>query len=374
MRSEPVDRNQDCRKMHAAQILNSITAIPRNGGFRQPGFHIWGSSVVKGEDGRFHMFASRIPDFMRFHPGWMIASEIVRATADTPVGPYQFEEVVLPARGAQYWDGCSTHNPRILKIDGHYVLYYMGSTHPFEPVTPDNSEQLTLQSKWAIVGRANKRVGIAVSKSVFGPWKRLDAPILPTKPETFYSFLTSNPSACRGKDGKVYLMFKARRYVKRPSSSDTGGMTHSDMMIGMAVADHFAGPYRVINEAPLFAKDSFGEIEDPFMWSNADGFHLLAKDQNGTITGQHGCGVLAHSVDALNWRLDEAPLAYTRSITWNDGTTQQLGNMERCSGLFDEAGNLTHLFFAIWEGKGGFGQENPSANARNIGVPLSSPV
>lgn len=348
--------------MKADQILNSISTISKVGGFRMESFHIWGSSVVKGEDGRFHMFASRIPTFLKFHPGWMIASEIVRASADDPIGPYKFEEVVLPARGAQYWDGRSTHNPRMLKIGDTYVLYYMGSTHPFEDIIPANSADLTLDSKWAIVGRANKRVGIAVSKSVFGPLQRMDEPVLPTKPNTFYSFLTSNPSACLGKDRKVYLMFKSRAYL--PEN------THSGMNIGIAVADHYSGPYNVISETPLFSKDKLGEIEDPFMWSDDDGFHLLAKDQNGTLTGKHGNGIMAHSRDTLNWQLDDPPLAYTKSITWDDGTPDLLGNMERCSGLFDDSGKLTHLFFAIWEDEAGFGQENAKDTAWNMSVPL----
>ena len=70
------------------------------------------------------MFASRWPKKFPMHPGWLIASEVVRTSCDTPDGKYQFEEVVLPARGAQYWDGRATHGPQITKIRNRYVLYY----------------------------------------------------------------------------------------------------------------------------------------------------------------------------------------------------------------------------------------------------------
>ncbi|WP_053377186.1 hypothetical protein [Paenibacillus sp. FJAT-27812] len=79
------------------------------------GYWVWCGSVAKGEDGRFHMFASRWPKSLPMHPGWIVASEIVRAVSDTPEGPYDFQEVVFPARGAEYWDGRSTHNPHIVK-------------------------------------------------------------------------------------------------------------------------------------------------------------------------------------------------------------------------------------------------------------------
>ena len=46
----------------------------------------------------------------------------------------------------------------------------MGSTHPFADPT---YEQLTLESPWCTVARANKRVGLAVADSPYGPWKRL---------------------------------------------------------------------------------------------------------------------------------------------------------------------------------------------------------
>ena len=79
------------------------------------------------------MFVSRFPKKLPFHPGWMVASEIVHAVSDIPQGPYRFSDIALPARGAQYWDGRSTHNPRILKQNGKYYLIYMGSTQPRLP-------------------------------------------------------------------------------------------------------------------------------------------------------------------------------------------------------------------------------------------------
>ncbi len=344
------------------RIYASIGKVNRECGFRMAGYRIWGSSVVIGDDGRYHMFASRIPDFVRFHPGWLVESEIIRASSDTPEGPYTFEEAVLPARGAQYWDGRSTHNPKIIKYKGKYVLFYMGSTHPFEDLTTENAHLLDLSSKWCIAARANKRVGIAVSDSVFGPWKRFDEPILKTMPDTFYSFLTSNPSPVADEDGKVYLIFKARRY---------DGNSHGSMTIGLATAPDVLGPYTVINSEPIFSVDTIGEVEDPYIWKDQDGFHLLAKDQSGTICGiGHGNGILAHSEDCLNWHLDPEPLAYSKKINWTDGTTSTLGNMERVSGLHDSAGNLTHLFFAVWEGSSGFGDESRDATAWNMAVPL----
>ena len=49
--------------------------------FESEGYWNWGSSVVKGDDGKYHMFVSRFPKSLPFHPGWMVASEIVHAVS-----------------------------------------------------------------------------------------------------------------------------------------------------------------------------------------------------------------------------------------------------------------------------------------------------
>ena len=69
--------------------------------------------IVQGEDGRYHLFAARWPKELPFFDGYKVHSEVVRAASPTPEGPYEFQEVVLPARGAEYWDGRMTHNPTI---------------------------------------------------------------------------------------------------------------------------------------------------------------------------------------------------------------------------------------------------------------------
>lgn len=97
----------------------------RNGGFRMKDSWIWCGSVGKGEDGRYHMFASCWSKEVPFLPNWITSCEVVRASADRPEGPYEFEEVVLPARSG-FWDGTMTHNPTLHYHDGTWILYHIG--------------------------------------------------------------------------------------------------------------------------------------------------------------------------------------------------------------------------------------------------------
>lgn len=335
-------------------MFHQLLPAPVNSGFRMNDYWIWCGSAVQGEDGRYHLFASRWPKSLPMHPGWLVQSEIVRAVSDTPEGPYTFQEVVLPARGAEYWDGRSTHNPQIVKHQGKFLLYYMGSTHPFEEPTPGDG--YGLNDPRCIVARANKRIGLAVSNSVFGPWKRRDAPILSTRPGKFDSFLTSNPAPCIDEDGSVLLIYKARRYE---------GHTHGKMTFGVAKAAHYDGPYEVMSDIPLFPPEI--HLEDPFVWRTDEGYELIAKDMEGNLCGEKYGGIHASSTDGVNWQIDSS-IAYSRNVRWDDGSTRTMGNLERPF-LLIQNGKPTHLFAATSDGKKGF---HDAAHTWNMVIPLAS--
>lgn len=337
-------------------LFHRLGKAPRTPAFESDGYWSWGSSVVKGEDGKYHLFVSRFPQTLPFHPGWMVASEIVHAVSDEPQGPYRFSDVALPARGSQYWDGRSTHNPRILKQNGKYYLIYMGSTHPFADPT---YEQLTLDSPWCIVGRANKRIGIAVADSPYGPWERRNEPILKPKADTFYSFLTSNPSPVIQEDGSVLMIFKGRSYK--------GNDGYSRMSLGIAYAPQIEGPYQVLNnDRPIFEVDGQGEAEDPFLWKDKNGYHIIFKDHVAKFTGERGGGAMAHSQDGIQWTIDKDPKAYSLTVEWEDGSIEKQGQLERPF-IFFEDGKPAYIFFATMDGPGGF--EN-ATHSWNMVIPI----
>lgn len=324
-------------------IYDQLGEAYRTPAFLMKGYWVWCSSVVKGDDKKYHMYASRWPDSIVFHPGWMVASEVVHAVSDKPEGPYTFSDVALPARGAQYWDGRSTHNPRIFRYKNKYVMYYMGSTHPFEE---PNKQDFTLSSKWCIVGRSNKRVGVAIADSPYGPWKRFDKPVLDTKPDTFYSFLTSNPSPIIEEDGSVLMMFKARSYI--------GNDNYSGMCFGMARAKSIYDKFEVLNNGqPVLGGPNQPEIEDPFFWKDKKGYHVIFKDHVGKYTDEKHSGVLADSKDAIHWTVAASPKAYSRTLHYNDGTTETMGQLERPF-IYFEKGKPAYFFFATMDGPGGF--------------------
>ena len=107
--------------------------------------------------------------------GWLTACEIAHAVGDKPEGPFKTSDIALAPRGGDWWDGGSCHNPTIHKVGEKYVLFYMGASDG------------TVYSK---------RVGIAISDSLYGPWERKDMPIiLPNPdPDAWNSVCTTNPA------------------------------------------------------------------------------------------------------------------------------------------------------------------------------------
>lgn len=168
-------------------------------------------------------------------------------------------------------------------------------------------------------------------------------------------------SVIRGEDGN-YHMFVSRWPDFLPFQSS--------MMIGVAKAPSIFEPFEVVGDGPIFGVDHVGEVEDIFLWEDETGFHMLAKDQRGTITGNRHGGILAHSQDGVNWFLNQEPLAYTREVRWSDGETIVMGQLERVFGLLD-GGRLTHLFFSTMDGPGGFAN---GTRSWNMVIPLTNTI
>lgn len=321
-------------------FIERILPAPIGGGYQDPDFWVWGSSVVKGEDGRYHMFASRWSRKLNFG-NWVTSSEVVHAVADTPVGPYETVDVVLPARGKEYWDGMCTHNPRVVKYGKQYLLYYFGTTYDFEQPTAGNAK--VSSENWNKAWM-NKRIGVATSDSVYGPWKRLDQPILEPREGNWDASITSNPApVVNEKTGEILLMYKS-----------STGEPNSPLLLGVSKASNPEGPYERLSDEPIFnfkTEDSKRvDLEDPYIWWNGDQYEAIIKDRSGVLCGEEGGGVHAWSKDGVEWNLFKNPLAYSRKVLWDDGTTTYQNHFERPF-LLIEDGVPTHFFAATGNGK-----------------------
>ena len=124
------------------------------------------------------------------------------------------------ARGeADTWESASVFTPNILAAEGKYYLFYTGTSQMFakKPFNPDS------------------KIGLAVSDSPDGPWKKVEAnPVITNSStkEDFDSHLVDD--ACLiVRDGKYWCYYKGRQLGKSPKFTK----------MGVAVADKPEGPY-----------------------------------------------------------------------------------------------------------------------------------
>ena len=301
------------------------------------GYYVWDCSVIKGRDGKYHMFSSRWPEEYGFGWNWVFNSEIVHCVSDTPEGPYLFQNVVTPRRGRQYFDGMNTHNTCVKEYNGKYYLYYMGCTYGGDI---PGKEQAPIE--YGLETWNKKRIGLAVADDINGEFVRRDTPLLEPRDCSYWDCtITTNPSVAILPDGKTYMIYKSRRSFGKP------------LQLGIAVADRPDGVFERISDKPIleFETEDY-HIEDPFIWydEKRKKFCLIAKDdvKNGSfgITGEWGSGFYAESDDCIDFEIAPNPKVYSRKVQWEDGRETIQGNLERPSLLFDENGKPTHLFCA----------------------------
>jgi len=319
-------------------FIDKLLPAPVDGGFYMPDYWIWGSSVIKGEDGKYHMFADRWSKDLGFG-AWVTNSEVVHAVSDTPEGPYQFSDIALPARGKEYFDGLATHNPRIIYYEGLYYIYYFGTAYDF----PVPKSGIATEDNWFERAWMNKRIGLAWSKSLYGPWERSSSPILEPRPGKWDATITTNPSpVVNSQTGRILLMYKSSPINSSPP-----------LLLGVAEAVNPTGPYNRLSDDPVFRFDTKdnkdNDVEDPFVWHNGKYYELIMKDRFGHICGEEGGGIHATSGDGVNWILSDPVKAYSKTVKWNNGTSTYQANFERPF-LLMENGRPAYLFMATGSG------------------------
>ena len=302
-----------CAAKADLDLAAMMQPLPKTAVMREEGYFVWGGSMVKGEDGLYHLFYARWPKKTYF-AGWVTHSEIAHATAPSPAGPWTRKDDALPKRGAEFWDGMSVFNPCIRKFDGTYYLYYTGNTGDGKAMRGLNWNQ-----------RNNQRIGVAVAKSPFGPWRRFDKPIINTSAKTSApdSLVTTNPAITQRPDGTYELVYKAVGQKKKLPAG--GPVVHLS-----ATSKSPTGPFKK-DLKPIFTdgKATF-PAEDPCLFTFDGKTYAAIKDQNGYFVRQKGRSLVLFEKDE-NGEWKPAPHAFITgtSIRHESGETQNLKYLER---------------------------------------------
>lgn len=300
--------------------------------FRNDSLSIWGGSLLKGEDNKYHMYYARWPK--RLGWAWVTDSEIAHAVSDSPFGPFEFKDVALGRTNKDDWDGWCTHNPTVYKFDGKYYLYYMGNTGDGEVTSIPGKEKLN----W--VHRNNQRIGVAVADNPDGPWKRLDRPVMDISKDSLAhdALMTSNPSFCQRPDGGYLMVYKA--VGKKFPAPNGGPVVHM-----IATSDSPTGPFKKHPE-PIFTVE--GErfpAEDPYIWYQDGKYRAIVKRMKHVGDKRHFSLVHYDSEDGFDWKPAKNFTISERIIAWENGREQQFLHLERPQ-VFIENGEPVALLCA----------------------------
>jgi hypothetical protein len=279
-------------------LKDSLLPAVKNGGFAMDDYIIWCASVIKVGD-TYHLFASRWPAQYGL-AGWTSHSECVRAVSTNLYGSYTFQEVVLQKR-TNNWDNTRIHNVKIVKAGSKFVLYYINSAN---------------------------QTGYAVADSVTGPWTRLDKPVM----------RVSNPAPLVRSDGGIYVFGRLR-----DSNQVNRGIAFT--------APSYQGPYTLVDNGNNLLPDG-GELEDPTLWWANNQYNILLNDWKGHATGIGKAGAQYLSKDGIHYHLVSREPVFTKTVLYDDGTSEAFSRRERPFVYVNEKGEALALFTACLPSKG----------------------
>ncbi len=300
-------------------------------------YNVWCCSPIYAPDGKVHLFYSRWKNEAG-HSGWITCCEIAHAVADRPEGPYETVDVAITPRGGTWWDATTCHNPTIHKVGDQYVLFYMG--------TSDGTAY-------------TKRTGMAVSNSLYGPWKRTDRPIIEPDPDptAWNSMCTTNPAFVRHPNGEFWLYYKSWRINDwekdianglKAATAEVGKFTNRQY--GLATAKSLEGPWEKVGDSPIIDLRHLGEnaqSEDAYIWVEDGTFKMIMRDMG---YWNHTYGLLFESDDGIRW--DQPTVAFyegSRYFPEPPNGLDREGRLERPQ-LLMRNGKPEYLFVALQGG------------------------
>ncbi|MFY9151674.1 MAG: glycoside hydrolase family protein [Prolixibacteraceae bacterium] len=294
------------------------------------GHYVWGCSPIVAPDGKIHVFFSRW-DAKNGMAGWINSSEIAHAVTDRPEGPYSEIETILAPRGEGFWDATTCHNPHIQFVDGKYCLFYMGNS----------------------TGKTNtKRIGMAFSDSLNGPWERPEKPLLEAgETGAWDDHCTSNPSFLKHPNGQYWLYYKS--WNTEEYDHPVNPAIRGNRKYGLAISEKLQGPYVKYSGNPIIDYSKLGnnrQLEDGNVYLEDGRYFMLARDMGRF---DHEVGIILESDDGIQW--SEPKISYFGFSHYlkqppAPSNLKKYGRFERPQVLM-QTGKPTHLFVTTQGGR-----------------------
>eukprot|EP00911_Craspedida_sp_UC1_P000698 UC1_evm4s531 len=291
----------------------------------------WGGSILNDQSqSRYWMVASEMTNSCGMNT-WTTNSRIISAVASVPEGPYTRSQVLMEP---------FAHNPVVSRApDGTYIIFHIGcgtggSGGLSSCTNCSNGVTIDCPTPGETVACDDKSTNILYSKTLDGPWSRMNVPIVKAgtgRPPDMGKYGVDNPAPFFFPNGSLLMLGR----------DDWNS-------VGIITADSWRGPYTLrglIGPAPY-------TIEDAFLWRDSQHtnfFHALfhgGKQGGGFVNA----GAHAFSEDGISWTFGTREPAYTTTVTTSDGQEHEYTRRERPHLLFNDSGYPTHLSTSLWTG------------------------
>ncbi len=329
-----------------------------------PDRFVWGASVVKGNDGLYHMLYSTwecgdtLPPFTN---SWVLYSKIAYAVSEYPDRDFTFQKIVLQGAAAggdsAAWDARMVHNPHVKRFNGKYYLYYGGSKDPGVQAPGSKGANVDLRNRV----QQYQCIGVIEFDNfddlMAGNFERPKVPLLTprtrVKPDNIVNpspegtepkpdnIIVVNPSVVqRPSDGKYLLYFKGNFY--NPGWRGVHGV---------AISDSPVGPFSATDSFVFDIRNDDGTIasgEDPYVWWHPahQCFYVVLKDFTGRITaGKPGLAILQSS-DGIKWEKPADSFFLKKEVILASGDTLDVDRFERPQLLISGNGDPKVLYAA----------------------------
>jgi hypothetical protein len=296
-----------------------------------PAFRIWGLSVIRWSDGKYHGYYGRWREELG-HDGWLTDTEIVHAVADKPEGPFVPTGVVLASRNPDGWDLANAHNSYAILADGKICLYYI-SNQLAGKFDSDDSNRLPPDhwlrdkpSNWKTI-RNSQCIGVAIAERPEGPFVRAERPVVEPSENQPFTNIAVNPAVIY-RNGRYTMVMKG----DDPARSDESRWFRIQLV---GHSDHPDGPFSFQDE-PVYAER---QTEDAglffyhryFMVCHVMGTRELA---------------LFSSRDSRSWQPADQKVLMQKQFRLEDGTIWKPARVERPF-VLTENGRPTMLYVAV---------------------------
>ncbi|MCX7010193.1 MAG: glycoside hydrolase family protein [Kiritimatiellaeota bacterium] len=255
-------------------------------------WYYWDGQIIKGPDGRYHLFASRW-DQTKGHNGWL-DSQAVHAVSDNLVGPYVDKGLCWPDN-----KGGKGHNVTAL-------------------VLPDG--------RYAVVISETRPGTVFVSKSLDGPWEQLG--LIQVATNEFSKFgHTSNVSLMVRPDGDFEIVARSGAiWISK------NGVLGPYVVQGPSI-------YPTVSGMPQHDRVN---LEDPVVWFSGGLYHIVVNNWSDRKAFH------LTSADGIHdWKFRGLAYDPTKDfIRYTDGTVNHWHKLERPS-VFIENGHVAALTLAV---------------------------